>query len=123
MRYAGSMKTRAQEMVELLKDFYPLEPVAPFSTKATDKVDALRPRELRDPKSPHLKRQARAAVAVAKRRRELIVGDCSLCGDEPRMSRDGSRLLMHAHHEDYARPLDIVWVCWRCHAKAHTHSV
>lgn len=26
---------------------------------------------------------------------------------------------IHAHHEDYRKPLEIVWLCPQCHAKRH----
>src|SRR5215471_17774138 len=26
---------------------------------------------------------------------------------------------LHAHHEDYNRPLDVVWLCIRCHRQRH----
>lgn len=26
---------------------------------------------------------------------------------------------LHAHHEDYSHPLDIVWLCSSCHGKLH----
>lgn len=27
---------------------------------------------------------------------------------------------LHAHHEDYEKPLDVIWLCPSCHGKAHT---
>jgi len=29
---------------------------------------------------------------------------------------------VHAHHDDYSRPLDVRWLCPRCHAIAHGRS-
>lgn len=26
---------------------------------------------------------------------------------------------VHAHHRDYSRPLDVVWVCAKCHHRLH----
>lgn len=29
---------------------------------------------------------------------------------------------IEAHHEDYSRPLDIIWVCYQCHRQIHKSS-
>jgi hypothetical protein len=26
---------------------------------------------------------------------------------------------VHAHHEDYSRPLDVTWLCQKCHVQRH----
>ena len=36
---------------------------------------------------------------------------CQDCGKKHRY--------IHAHHEDYSRPLDVIWLCPPCHAKRH----
>ena len=33
--------------------------------------------------------------------------------------RCGVACAPHAHHPDYSRPLDVVWVCRKCHWKEH----
>ena len=35
---------------------------------------------------------------------------CSACG---------VNCIPHAHHEDYTKPLDVIWLCTRCHGKRH----
>jgi hypothetical protein len=52
------------------------------------------------------KRRARAIVARAIRDGKLKKGICA-CGSK----------MVHAHHEDYSKPLDVEWLCATCHAK------
>lgn len=51
--------------------------------------------------------RARNAVSNAIRDGRLVRPDsCPLCG---------SAVPVQAHHHDYARPLDVEWVCFKCH--------
>jgi len=36
---------------------------------------------------------------------------CSICGVE--------NVLIHGHHEDYSKPLEVIWCCEQCHEKLH----
>jgi hypothetical protein len=58
-----------------------------------------------------VKRRARN-MAQGAIRRGIIVrpSSCQDCG------KVGAT---HAHHEDYSRPLDVVFVCYRCHGRRH----
>ena len=39
----------------------------------------------------------------------LIKQNCEICGKED----------THAHHEDYSKPLDVIWLCPQCHVNWH----
>ena len=55
---------------------------------------------------------ARTAVGNAVRDRRLQKPTaCSCCG------REGVRI--EAHHDDYSKPLDVRWLCCRCHRRHH----
>lgn len=41
----------------------------------------------------------------------LVRTACERCGSDKQTS--------HGHHEDYAKPLDVVWLCPRCHKALH----
>ena len=34
-------------------------------------------------------------------------------------ARCGATSRIHAHHENYSKPLDVVWLCTRCHGERH----
>ena len=64
-----------------------------------------------------VRKRDRAYKAV---RRALRAGrlqrpeQCQVCGDPASRGSDG-RTLLQAHHDDYARPLDVKWCCPTCH--------
>lgn len=58
------------------------------------------------------KRRAHAAVYNAIKRGKMVRPErCSVC-----RSTD----FIHAHHDDYSKPLDVIWLCASCHRKRHT---
>jgi hypothetical protein len=62
-----------------------------------------------------IKERARHAVADAIKWRRLKKGDtCADCGSHGKK--------MHAHHEDYMKKLDVVWLCTSCHGRRHRKS-
>jgi len=48
-------------------------------------------------------------VRVAIQNGKLIREPCIRCGDKKSV----------AHHEDYDKPLDVMWLCQPCHNKRH----
>jgi Bacillus phage endonuclease len=56
------------------------------------------------------KHAARARVHDALKRGKLVRPDhCILCG---------KKCKPHAHHDDYAKPLEVIWLCSPCHKQA-----
>lgn len=56
------------------------------------------------------KRAAHQAVQTAIRNGLLAKAPCEACGATARI---------HAHHDDYAKPLDVRWLCHTHHMKRH----
>lgn len=53
--------------------------------------------------------QCHSAVARAIRKGEMVPKNCERCGAEKTV----------AHHEDYSKPLDVMWLCQPCHIQRH----
>lgn len=56
------------------------------------------------------KRRAHVLVHRALASGELVVRPCDRCG---------YGVGLQAHHEDYAKPLDVTWLCPPCHGLRH----
>jgi hypothetical protein len=68
------------------------------------------------------KYRARLAVSHAIRDGKLTKPDrCEKCGGEGQPFSDG-RHPIHGHHEDYSKPLEVKWLCRRCHIAVHAQS-
>ena len=58
-----------------------------------------------------LRFDAHRLLTLAVGRGDLVrPTECSRCDSK-------SRTL--GHHEDYSKPLDVVWLCYPCHGKRH----
>ena len=55
------------------------------------------------------KNKARAAISRAVRSGKIVPQPCAMCGATK----------TEAHHTDYSKPFDVVWVCRSCHFKIH----
>lgn len=74
-------------------------------------VDILRARRKAKHEANPEHRAAQKVVNTAVRVGQLVrPGVCSRCGKACKPN---------GHHEDYSKPLDVVWLCNRCHADVH----
>jgi len=60
-------------------------------------------------KRNNLQYKAHSAVGHALRDGRLEKKSCAICGDSN----------TEAHHEDYSKPLDVVWLCRKHHLQMH----
>lgn len=61
-----------------------------------------------------MKRKAQYLVSNAIRDGRMSKGkECEICEAKERI---------HAHHNDYAKPLDVRWLCCTCHFKWHKEN-
>ncbi len=63
------------------------------------------------------KAKARNVFSGAVARGDVVrPSNCEDCGIKPRVS-------VHGHHEDYSKPLDVKWLCPKCHKKRHSTPI
>ncbi len=76
-------------------------------------ADARRARRLQNRVERPERDKAHNAVNNALRDGKLKAKPCERCS---------FALGVQAHHEDYSKPLDVVWLCTRCHGARHRES-
>lgn len=65
------------------------------------------------------KNKARRMIFAAVERGEIVRPSiCEECDGPGREYKDG-RAGIHAHHDDYAKPLEVRWLCGDCHDAVH----
>lgn len=67
-------------------------------------------RSIAHSRSDPLKKSARTVVGNAIRDGLLIPEPCAVCGTLDQI---------HGHHEDYSKPLDVIWLCPTHHGARH----
>lgn len=109
---------RADQYREYEKMRYKRDPQRAEFNKAwlkTEKGKASHARSVqaRNEREPE-KRAANLLLLRAVRSGRIVKPlECSRCGEIP------PRRQLHGHHEDYARPLEVEWVCTKCHGLEH----
>jgi hypothetical protein len=79
-----------------------------FTELVEPKLEALVPL----PSLPRDREIAHGLLNNALARRDVVeVLTCAVCSSDQRGT--------HAHHTDYSRPLDVVWLCTICHSQVH----
>lgn len=62
---------------------------------------------------PERKRRKRASEIVNNSQGKIKKGPCSICGTNE---------LVEGHHEDYSKPLDVIWLCQKHHKELHVRK-
>jgi hypothetical protein len=69
---------------------------------------------------PEKKRASRTLWRAVKTGKIIKPERCSKCGDLDKKLGSGSRTTIHGHHYNgYHNPLQVVWLCYRCHVQVH----
>ena len=63
------------------------------------------------------KRKAQHTVGNAIRDGKLVRQPCEVCGVSGK--KESGRNMVHAHHDDYSKPLEVRWLCDTHHNEHH----
>lgn len=72
------------------------------------KINILEYQRKRRKKYPE-KESARRKLSYAIKYNNIVRQPCEVCGNKK----------VEAHHYDYSKPLDVRWLCFKCHRKEH----
>ncbi len=80
----------------------------------TANIEAIRARDRERGRNETIeRRRVRNQVRDAVKRGDLVREPCEECGAMP----------TEGHHDDYSRPLDVRWLCVRCHGLEHRRPI
>lgn len=90
-------------------------------------IDAIwrRLREFRAERGPRTPEQIRKSERACQQRRAWdLAHRAKRCGriKEQPCAHCGSAEKLNMHHEDYSKPLEVIWLCRKCHIFTHTSA-
>jgi hypothetical protein len=65
-----------------------------------------------------IRKSARDKVYNAIKTGKLLKQPCEVCGKSLEIAKTA-----HAHHEDYNKPLEVIWLCRTHHAERHHNKI
>lgn len=81
------------------------------SLKISNKQQETRKRlEIKYKTEKRIQYLAKRKVEYALKSKKIIRGECNICKTDKNI---------HAHHNDYTKPLVIEWLCAKCHKQKH----
>lgn len=107
----AAVRANRAERIEYYRAYDRTRAKQPHRVLARSEYNAVhtKPRTEPDP----VKRAARVAVGNALRDGKLIrPAICDVCSQPSPV---------HGHHDDYSKPLDVIWCCTACHALIHAY--
>jgi hypothetical protein len=122
------VKKRYQTVPEKIKAYEKSRGKLPHRKAASKAYQASHPELMRKLKSESQKRHPEPRQAYIKRNPEKrkahdavasAIRDGRLMRPEV-CQRCGARSRIQAHHADYAEPLEVMWLCVRCHVGEHS---
>lgn len=113
-RYEQAHPGRRREISERYAERHPegrLEAGRRYVKRHPDRIAARVKRERKA--NPKIFKARKALTGAVERGAVLKPTSCEDC------ERELEARLIHGHHADYSRPLDVEWLCARCHATRH----
>lgn len=90
---------------------------------ATARAGAQRRKQLKYRTDPEYRAQVRAKLQASKtpekNHARRYLGRAISNGKIQRQPCACGNPRSHGHHEDYSKPLDVIWLCASCHSKLH----
>jgi hypothetical protein len=109
-RAANREKLRAYEKV---RSALPKNVAARAAYQKSKPPAVVRLRQLHSTRYPTQRRAVWTLNNAIADGRAVRPSTCSRCGKEGRIE---------GHHNDYSKPLDVIWLCRRCHVEEHARK-
>ena len=67
----------------------------------------------------HIKR----TISYAIKKGVIVPQPCEICGLSPASTNKGGYRQIHAHHDNYSKPLEVRWLCSKHHSDFHKNQI